>query len=316
MDEGTLTKIAMLTDGKYYRASSTDAEIDEIAEILNGFDKKEFASRTYERLQERYQFFGFLVFLILFFEFFIGERRQQWTRIKVILNKRVFIFLLFIGSSANLALRADIKDHIRRGNVAIEKKDFSGARAEFESARIDAPEEPLIPYNIGTSYYLEGNLEEAKKQYEQALILAKRPEIKALINYNLGHVLFSMNQRDEAVEKFKECLRNNPGDVDAKYNIEYIKAGHTPPPQKQQSKDQQGDKGNDKDKSQSGSSESKKSDESKDGKKKEGDLSKENAEQILQMLQSQESDKMKDAKPITIPKSSKKRNEKDSGEDW
>lgn len=315
LDDASLTKIAEITGGKYFRASSSDGEIDEIASILNGFDKKEFTSKTYERLQERYQIFGIFVFLLLLIEFLYAEKSGQWARIRGNISGRWLgsVMLLFLFSTT---AHADIKTHIVRGNELVQKKDFSGARAEFESARIDAPEEPLIPYNIGTVYYLEGKLDDAKREYETALALAKQPQLKSMVNYNLGHVLFSMNQRDAAIEKFKESLRTNPGDVDAKYNIEYIKAGHQPPPQQQQQPQK-----NDSNQGQDKKDETANAQESKEGDKsqteKEGTISKENAEQILQMLQSQESEKMKDSKPIRVlqPKDDQKE-DKAAGEDW
>lgn len=314
LDDASLTKIAEITGGKYFRASSSDMEIDEIGSILNEFDKKEFATKTYERLQERYQFFVLLAFILLLVEFFYGEKSNQWLRIKSVLNAK-FFSILTLALLWNYPAQADIKNHIRRGNDFLKKNDFAAARAEFESARIDAPEEPILPYNIGTVYYLEGNLEEAKKTYEQALSLAKHPQIKALINYNLGHLLFAMNEREQAIEKFKDCLRNNPADVDAKYNIEYIKAGHQPPPQpqKQPNKD---DKGQGQEKKEQ-SANVDEGNEGKDQQKKEGDLSKENAEQILQMLQSQESEKIKSSKPVhAVQPKKNKNNDKAIGEDW
>ncbi len=72
MDDGLLTEIATITGGRYYRASSTDHEIDEIADALIALSKNEFATKTFQRLQERYQYPLLLAFLLLLFEFFFA----------------------------------------------------------------------------------------------------------------------------------------------------------------------------------------------------------------------------------------------------
>ncbi len=301
LDDGLLNQIAQITGGRYYRASSTDSEIDEIADILNGFDKKEFASKIYERLQERYQFFLLIAFLLLLIEFFFGEKPGQIARMR---KKFLLIALLLMP----MAAQADYKDHVRRGNKLLQGGDTAGARAEFENARIDLPEAPFLPYNVAATYYLEGNMEEAQKQYEQALAMTDDSSFRSMIHYNMGHMFFNKGESAKAIEHFKESLKLNPTDMDAKYNIEYIKAGKKPknPPQQQKQQKQDG-KGEQKEQKQG---------EAKD-EKKPGDISKENAERILQMMKDQESEKMKEAdmrKPGLKKPKDKKENE--AGEDW
>lgn len=302
MDDALLTELATIADGRYYRASSTDKEIDEIADILNGFDKKEFASKIYERLQERFQIFLLIGFLLLLIEFFFVESPGQIQRLLVAAKKAlplIFILLFLPGQAF-----ADFKSHVRKGNRLLKKGDAAGARAEFESAQIDVPEAPFLPYNIAATHYFEGNFEEAKKQYEKAMAMTQNTDFRSKIAYNMGHMLFNMGQRDQSIEKFKECLKLNPKDIDAKYNIEYIKAGKqpkNPPPQRQKQDKNPSDK----------------KDEKQEEQKKPGDLSKENAERILQMMKDQESEKMKNAqmpKPGFNDKKDKKENQ--SGEDW
>lgn len=326
LDDGLLNQIAMITGGKYYRASSTDSEIDEIADTLNGFDKKEFASKIFERLQERYQLFLAVAFLLLFLEFFMGENPGQWERMTAWLQalpaavqgarKKSVIAVVFLFFLPSL-LRADFKDHVRKGNRLLQKGDPAGARAEFESARNDIPEAPFLPYNIAATYYLEGNMAEAKKQYEQALAMTTDPDLQSKIHYNMGHLLFNMGQTDQAVAEFKECLKHNYKDMDAKYNIEYIKAGKKPKsPPPQQKKNDSGDK-NKKDQDQAGQQKDKQDGDDKDKGGKPGDLSKENADRILQMMKDQESEKMKGAQlprpGLDKPKDQEK---KEGGEDW
>jgi Ca-activated chloride channel family protein len=191
----------------------------------------------------------------------------------------------------------------------------SGARLEFESAQIDAPEQAFIPYNIATTYLLEGNFDEAQRHYERAKGMSTDRALLSKIAYNLGHISFYRGNRPEAIEHFKECLRLTPNDEDAKYNIEYIRAGKTPkqpPPQSQ--KNDQNSGGNSQDQ-QSGAD--KKTDKSSsDQDKKQSQAKKdaeENADRILQMMDEQEKEKLRNTKPIQMGKPKK---DEQNVEDW
>jgi Ca-activated chloride channel family protein len=301
MDDGLLTKISEMTGGRYYRASSNDQEIDEIAEILQGMEKKSFSTKLFDRLEERYQPFALLAFLLLFLEFFFAETPGQFRRVRERVKRigwlRRFGFAAALLAALAGTASADVKDNIREGNRLFKKNDFVGARAAFEAAQIDAPEAGVIRYDVAMTYFAEGKFDDAKREFERALAMEKDPAIKARIAYNLGHTEFASGNTAGAIEAFKTSLRFNPADRDAKYNIEYIKAGKKPknPPQPKPDKNSgQGDK---KDPSKGNSSAG---DEKKDANqsqpeeaKNPSDMSRENSDRILQMIQDQESEKMR-----------------------
>jgi Ca-activated chloride channel family protein len=311
MDDALLTEIATLTDGKYYRASSTDREIDEIADTINALSKNEFATKMFQRLQERYQYPLLLALLLLLFEFFFAENPGQASRLVSGLKLRALFSFAFVLLAFAIPGRADFKDHVRQAAAYVKKGDFEKARAEYESAQNDEPESPIIPYNIAATYYAQGKMDDAFKQFARAWGLTNDPGLKAKIAYNWGHALFSNGDSAGAIEKFKECLRLTPGDRDAKYNIEYIKAGKKPPQKPQQPKPQSGNGKNDK------QNQGKGDQQDKNQQPKPGQMSKESAEQILQMMKDQESENMKKSAPkMSAEKQKQDKKKEDSDEDW
>ncbi len=76
LDEVTLEKIALQTGGKYYRASSGEAELERIYEDISSMEKKELASLKFSQFEERYQFVLFVAFLLLLAELLLAERRR------------------------------------------------------------------------------------------------------------------------------------------------------------------------------------------------------------------------------------------------
>ncbi len=230
------------------------------------------------------------------------------------LNLRSLITFLLALLAFSVPSRADFKDHVREGAAYLKKGDFDKARAEYESAQIDEPESPIIPYNIAATYYAQGKMDDAFKQFARAWSLTNDPGLKSKIAYNWGHALFSNGDSAGAIEKFKECLKLTPADQDAKYNIEYIKAGKKPPQQPQKPKEQQGQAKEGKQ-----GQDQNKGDQQNNEQPKPGQMTKENAEQILQMMKDQESENMKkaaEAKALSDKNKKEDKKNDDSDEDW
>jgi Ca-activated chloride channel family protein len=81
LDVLTLQKIAYQTGGKYYLASTGEAELDEIYEEISQLEKKELVSKQFSQYEDRFQIFLVLGLLILMLEIFIPERkkvRSEW----------------------------------------------------------------------------------------------------------------------------------------------------------------------------------------------------------------------------------------------
>ena len=76
LDEVTLEKIALQTNGKYYRASPGEEELDSIFDKISGLEKSELESREFTQFEERYQYFlGFALILIIM-ELIISDRKK------------------------------------------------------------------------------------------------------------------------------------------------------------------------------------------------------------------------------------------------
>jgi len=76
LDELTLKKIALQTGGKYYRASSGEAELERIYEAISGMDKKELASLKFSQYEERFQYVLGIGLIFLVIEMLLAERRK------------------------------------------------------------------------------------------------------------------------------------------------------------------------------------------------------------------------------------------------
>src|SRR3989338_1096109 len=77
LDEGTLQKIALITDGKYYHATAGGFELDSIYNEISRMEKKELSNRLFTQYEDRFQYFLGIAFILLCIEFMIGDRRKR-----------------------------------------------------------------------------------------------------------------------------------------------------------------------------------------------------------------------------------------------
>lgn len=150
---------------------------------------------------------------------------------------------------------------VNHGNAAYERHEYQVALEDYVSAAVYAPDLPEPYYDAGNANYRLEDYTAAGLQLERALRSAEG-ELAQRSYYNLGNVLFNAKQFDQAVEAYKEALRHDPNDVDAKHNLELAlvwlqrQAGdqgnpdqgqggpqETPEAQAQEAGDQEGDQG-------------------------------------------------------------------------
>ncbi|MBN2091130.1 tetratricopeptide repeat protein [candidate division KSB1 bacterium] len=139
------------------------------------------------------------------------------------------------------------------GNKLYQEEKYDAASSQYHDALLEAPESPVIQYNIAGTEYKTGKFQEALENYAKALSprLAERrkPEeerlLRSKIHYNRGNALYRLNKYPEAIQEYTEALKLNPDDEDAKYNLEFVRnklkdeAQKQPQDQNQQQQQQQ-----------------------------------------------------------------------------
>lgn len=76
LDQLTLEKIALQTNGKYYHASPSEMELRKIYDAINSMEKKELSSRIFSQFEDRFQYFLALGLLLLLGDIFLPERKR------------------------------------------------------------------------------------------------------------------------------------------------------------------------------------------------------------------------------------------------
>jgi len=145
---------------------------------------------------------------------------------------------------------------LERGNRLYRQGRYAEAVEAYRAALRDGNESPTLHYNLGTALLRLGKLDEAE-QHLRAALASIDPEQRERTLYNLGNRYLEEGlgagdpeQRrrllDAAVDAYRDALRLDPGDLDAKWNLELAlrEQQQQPPPQQggqqQQQQDQQG----------------------------------------------------------------------------
>lgn len=112
---------------------------------------------------------------------------------------------------------------LRTANATMQKGDFPNAEAEYRESIALNPKENTSKYNLGTAYYNSEMNASAMSRFKQAAAVADSKPDKHKAFHNLGNTFMNEKKYQEAVESYKNALRNNPKDEETRYNLALAK---------------------------------------------------------------------------------------------
>jgi Ca-activated chloride channel family protein len=77
LEEAVLERVALDTNGRYWRATPAEQEVEQLAEALAGLERGEIGGEVRSRFEERFQIFVGLALAVLLVETVLGERRRE-----------------------------------------------------------------------------------------------------------------------------------------------------------------------------------------------------------------------------------------------
>jgi tetratricopeptide (TPR) repeat protein len=146
---------------------------------------------------------------------------------------RTYILILtslFLTNTSVLSQNKEHKKEIKRSQIllgeadkALKKDQFPLAEADYRKAIALNPKDETPKYNLGTAYYNREMNDVAMKRFQQAAAVASEKIEKHKAFHNLGNTFMNSERYKEAVEAYKNALRNDPTDDETRYNLALAK---------------------------------------------------------------------------------------------
>jgi tetratricopeptide (TPR) repeat protein len=179
-------------------------------------------------------------------------------------------------------------DLIKKGNGLYKDGKFGEAEMTYREGQSGGADAFISGFNLGDALFKQERYEEAASAFQSLPNLTDDKEQKAAAYHNLGNSYMKTKKYQEGVDAYKQSLRNNPSDLETKYNLAYAKRML----QQQQEQEQQQDQNKDQDKKDDQKQDQQKQDEQKDQEKKD-----EEQKQDQQQQDQQKQDEQKEQQP-------------------
>jgi Ca-activated chloride channel family protein len=244
LQEDVLRAIAERTGGRYWQHTAGEGVVRDVVGALRAMDTSEI---TIGRIvpDDRFQIFLALAVGALLVEWFMSERtrmaypgaperpsqgriasyaarlRSLWRRAAARALRARWAGLFLLVTVSTSACGSNVYVTNRAGNDLFARGDFEGALSRYRDVQLTHPELLQVHVNAGNARHELGDYVPALLDYDQALSATDR-QLRATTSYNRGNTLFRMGRLLEARESYRQSLREDHTNRDAKFNLELI----------------------------------------------------------------------------------------------
>ena len=286
LNEDMCRQVAQAGGGAYIHVENNSAAQQRLDNELDKLAKKETSTTVYSDYDEQFQAFGILALLLLILEICILDRRNPLLKRISFFGTRksvVTIFLLMITVST---FAQTDRQYLRQGNKQFNAGDYANAEVSYRKALEKNPRNPQAIYNLGNALMAQKKDSASIEQFQNAAKLETNPLRKYQSFHNIGVICQSHKMYGEAIEAYKSALRLNPDDDETRYNLVLCK--HQKQKQDKNKQDQQQNKNDQKKDDQKEQQQQDQKKQDKQQEKPKPQMSKDNAEQLLNAAMQQE----------------------------
>ena len=300
LNEDMCKQVAQAGGGAYIHVENNSAAQEQLDNELDKLAKKETSTAVYSEFDEQFQAFGVLALLLLILEICIFDRRNPLLKHVSLFGKRKVAVMLLFLTVLSVTAQTD-RQYIRQGNKQFRMGDYPNAEVSYRKAIEQNPKNPQASFNLGNALMAQKKDSAAVTQFENASRLETNPLRKAQSFHNIGVICQTHKMYGEAIEAYKSALRLNPNDNETRYNLVLCKHQKQKQDQQKQNQGQNNDdqkKDDQKKDDQQKDQNSDKQDDKKQQEQQKPQMSKDNAEQLLNAAiqnEKQTQDKLKKA---------------------
>jgi Ca-activated chloride channel family protein len=188
------------------------------------------------------------------------------------MKMQILVAMLFLTGNS-FGQSGEAAKAIQTGNDHYKQKRFEQAMAAYTRALQADPSNESAKFNLGNAEYKQDKKDEATKIFTEVANSSSQTDMKEKAWYNNGVVLSRQKKLEESIEAYKNALRQNPDDKDARENLQkaLLELKKKNPPEKKKDQDKK-----------------KQQDQQKQQKQQQSKMSPKEAEQRLKLLEQKE----------------------------
>ncbi len=186
--------------------------------------------------------------------------------------KKTLFLCAFFYSGYSIGQSVGAEKFIRSGNDWYKQQQYNKAAIDYGKAVEADPSDITAKFNQASAVYRQDQKVEAAQLLNSVIKSADKKDMRSKAYYNKGVILSQQKNIEESIEAYKNALRNDPLDIEARENLQKALLElkkKPPPPQKDEKK------------------KDKKQEQQKD-KQQQSKMSPKEAEQRLKLLQQKE----------------------------
>lgn len=155
------------------------------------------------------------------------------------MKKRLVIGMMLSVAMALKGYAQDDQKTIRNGNRLYKEGQYEQAQSLYQQAATNSPSNAVARYNLGNALYRNNQFADAEKEFDAAITAAPDKALAQKAWYNKGLALIKQKKLEESIEAWKEALRLDPTDEDARANLQKALSELNKQKQNQQQEQQQ-----------------------------------------------------------------------------
>lgn len=147
----------------------------------------------------------------------------------------IISFLVCVGADA----QSPADNSIKAGNEQYKKQQYDLAAENYNKALESDPSSTKAKFNLANTLYKQSKPAEANKIFTEIAGTSTEKEMKGNSYYNKGVVLTNQKKLEESIEVYKNALRVNPDDKQARENLQkaLLELKKKDPPKKKDEKE-------------------------------------------------------------------------------
>ncbi len=219
LNEQLLQELAVATMGSYRHLQNTDDAVKSMIAELNTFEKKPITNTALINFKSYSGWMIAAAFVLLLLQVLMPDKLSGKPMANPLAKMKSAAILLLLMCGGKAAMAQNSRLVLRKANEAYRQQQYDQAEKLYAQALQADPNNSVAKYNLGNIAYRRKQYDNAIKNYDAST--ATSPQAKqqagAWNNKGLSHV--AQKRLPEAIDAFKQAIRLNPYDEEARKNL-------------------------------------------------------------------------------------------------